>query len=121
MLPLIFAVQEATRPAAPPTGISGMGLLFQVLMIGGIIYLFLIRPQQKERKNTDTMLRALKKGDEIVTVGGIIGDVIHISLQPAGENQEPTVRMDDRVTVRSGESKLVVERGRIARVTPKGA
>jgi preprotein translocase subunit YajC len=117
MKPLVFALQEATVPR----GISGIGLVFQIVAIIAIIYLFLIRPQQKERKNSENMLQALKKGDEVVTVGGIIGDVVHIQLQPGADNSEAKPRMDDRITVKSGDARLVVERGRIARVTPKGA
>lgn len=117
-LPILFALQD---PAAVPRGISGTGIIFQIVAIIVIIYFFLIRPQSREKKQTETMLNALKKGDEVITVGGVIGDVVHIQLQPAGENQEPTVRMDDRITIKSGESRLVIERGRIVRVTAKGA
>lgn len=117
MKPLIFAMQDA----AVPRGISGTGIIIQILAIIAIIYFFLIRPQQKERKNTETMLNALKKGDEVVTVGGLVGDVVHIQLQAPAENQESRPRFEDRVTIKSGESRLIVERGRIARVTPKGA
>lgn len=117
-LPILFALQD---PAAVPRGISGAGIIFQIVAIIVIIYFFLIRPQSREKKQTETMLNALKKGDEVITAGGVIGDVVHIQLQPAGENQEPTVRMDDRITIKSGESRLVIERGRIVRVTAKGA
>jgi preprotein translocase subunit YajC len=85
-----------------------------------IIWFFLFRPQQKERRSTETMLQALKKGDEVVTVGGVIGEVVHIQMQPAtAEGEQPRVRMEDRVTIRSADSRLIVERGRIARVVPK--
>jgi preprotein translocase subunit YajC len=79
-----------------------------------LFFWFLIwRPQQKQRKKHDEALRALKRGDEIVTSGGIVGEVIHIkeSSKEGGAN-----RMDDRVTIKSGESRLIVERGRIARI-----
>jgi preprotein translocase subunit YajC len=119
----IALVQEAAAqaPPNPPRGISGVGLIFQIAAILAIIYFFLIRPQQKERKRTDTMLSALKKGDEIVTAGGIVGEVVHIQMQPPGENGEQRTRMDDRVTMKSGDSRLIVERGRITTVLPKGA
>jgi preprotein translocase subunit YajC len=79
-----------------------------------LFFWFLIwRPQQKQRKRHEAALRALKRGDEIVTSGGIVGEVIHIkeSSKDGGAN-----RMDDRVTIKSAESRLIVERGRIARV-----
>jgi preprotein translocase subunit YajC len=55
-------------------------------------------------------LRAVKRGDQIVTFGGIIGDVVHVK-EVEGSN-----RLDDQVTIRSAESRLIVERGRIARI-----
>ena len=117
MIPILVALPQG---ATPPT--SGLSiLLFQVGAIIAIFYFILIRPQQKERKRVEQSLLEIKRGDEIVTAGGIIGDVVHIQLQGAVDNAEPGPKMDDRITVRSGESKLVIERGRITRVTPKGA
>jgi preprotein translocase subunit YajC len=71
-------------------------------------------PQKKQRRKHDDELKALKRGDSIVTSGGIIGEVIHIreTSKDGGAN-----RMDDQVTIKSGESRLIVERGRIARIT----
>jgi preprotein translocase subunit YajC len=80
-----------------------------------LFFWFLIwRPQQKQKQKHEAALRSLKRGDEIVTSGGIVGEVIHIkeSSKEGGAN-----RMDDRVTIKSGESRLIVERGRIARIT----
>ena len=80
----------------------------------------MIRPQQKERKQVEAAILALKRGDEILTAGGIIAEVVHIQMQVAAEGKEAAPSLADRVTIKSGESKLVVERGRITRVTPKG-
>jgi preprotein translocase subunit YajC len=84
-----------------------------------LFFWFLIwRPQQKQRQKHEQALRSLKRGDEVVTTGGIIGEVIHIK---EGSKDGGANRMDDRVTIKSGESRLVVERGRIARiVSPTG-
>lgn len=93
-------------------------LAFQILMFVVIIWFFLWRPQQKQRKEHETSLASLKRGDEIVTAGGIIGEVIHIreSAKDGGAN-----RMNDQVTIKSAESRLIVERGRIARITGSGS
>jgi preprotein translocase subunit YajC len=83
-----------------------------------LFFWFLIwRPQQKQRQKHEAALRSLKRGDEIVTSGGIVGEVIHIreTSKDGGAN-----RMDDRVTIKSGESRLIVERGRISRITTAG-
>jgi preprotein translocase subunit YajC len=90
------------------------GPIFMYGAIFAIFYLILIRPQQKQRKLHDRMIRALKKGDEVVTVGGVIGEVLHIRETVSDGAAKPT--MEDRVTIKSGESRLLIERGRIAKV-----
>ncbi len=47
-----------------------------LLLIIGIFYFFIIRPQQKQKKERDKMLAALQKGDNVVTLGGIYGKVL---------------------------------------------
>jgi len=73
--------------------------------------------QQKQRKQQELSLREIKKGDEVVTAGGIIGDVIHI--KETMKDGVPVVTMEDRITIKSAESRMVVERGRIAKVLSK--
>jgi preprotein translocase subunit YajC len=118
MIPILFA--QASGGAAPG-GPSMSVFMVQIVLILGIFYFLMIKPQRKERKRLEDSLMSIKRGDEIVTTGGIIAEVVHVQLGPAAEGKEATSRMDDRITIRSGESKLVVERGRIARVTPKGS
>jgi preprotein translocase subunit YajC len=91
-----------------------LGPIFMYGAIFAIFYFILIRPGQKQRKAQDAQLRQIKRGDEIVTNGGIVGEIIHIRETPAGEGKSNP--MEDRITIKSGESRLVVERGRIARV-----
>src|ERR1041384_8282212 len=99
---------------APAGGGSSMTpLLIQFGLIIAIIYFIMLRPQQKQRQQHEAALRELKRGDEIVTAGGIVGTVIHI---PDLAKDATRKGLDDRVTIRSGESKLVVERGPIARI-----
>ena len=105
---------------APGSNSSAMtGLLVQIVAIFAIFYFIVIRPQQKQRKSQEQSLLALKKGDEIVTTGGIVAHVIHLQTQTKDGAAVPS--LDDLITIKSGESRLVVERGRIARVKPKGA
>jgi preprotein translocase subunit YajC len=78
--------------------------VIQMVAIFGIVYFLLFRPQRKEQERHRQMLTQLKKGDEVVTAGGIIGTIVHVE--------------EDRITIRSGDAtRLVVERGRISRVT----
>ena len=52
-----------------------LGTLIPFLLIIVIFYFFLIRPQNKKQKETQKMLDALKKGDKVITIGGIHGTV----------------------------------------------
>lgn len=95
-----------------------MPLLFQFGLIFLIFYFLIIRPQQKQRKRHEEALRTLKKGDRVVTTGGIVGEVVHLKSSMVEGEAKPG--MDDEVTIRSGESRLVVERGRIAKIVSAG-
>jgi preprotein translocase subunit YajC len=95
-------------------GSSLLPFLIQVVAIFAIFYFLLIRPQQKQRRQHDQALQNIKRGDEIVTAGGLVGEIVHI--KEAVVDGAPKKTMEDRVTVRSGESRVVVERGRIAKV-----
>ena len=109
-LPMAFA---AALQAAPSGGGPYTPFLFEIAAFAAIFYFIILRPQQKQRREHEASLKSLKKGDEIVTAGGIVGEVIHIreTSKDGGAN-----RLDDRVTIKSGESRIVVERGRIARI-----
>jgi preprotein translocase subunit YajC len=102
-------------PGGAPGGGSPLFQLgIQFALILAIFYFLMIRPQQKQRKQHEEALRNLKKGDEIVTAGGIVGQVLHI--RDSVKDGAAQRAMDDQITIKSGESRLVVERGRIARI-----
>ena len=91
--------------------------IFMYVAIAAIFYFVLWRPQAAQRKRHEAAIRSIKRGDEVVTSGGIIGEVVNVKEATAG-----SPGAEDRVTIKSGESRLVVERGRIARiVTGAGA
>lgn len=74
------------------------------IMMGGMIvifYLFFIRPQQKKQKDQKKFIEAIKKGDNVVTLGGIHGKIVSV--------EDTTVTLD----VDRG-SKLVIEKGSIS-------
>jgi len=92
-----------------PSGQQGGGAIsifvLQIAAFVAIFYFILIRPQRQQAKRHEEMLKQVKKGDEIVTSGGIVGEIVHIK--------------DNRITIKSGEAKLVIERDRIAKITPR--
>jgi preprotein translocase subunit YajC len=99
-------------------GLGGSSLapfLVQLVAIFAIFYFLLIRPQQQQKKKHEDALRSIKRGDQIVTAGGIVGEVIHVKETSSGEGATPRP-LEDHVTIKSAESRLIVERGRIARI-----
>jgi len=102
-----------TGGGAAPSPLFQFGI--QIALIFAIFYFLFIRPQQKQRRQHEEALRNLQKGDEIVTTGGIVGRVIFI--KETMKDGTAVKSMDDQITIKSDESRLIVERGRIARVT----
>jgi preprotein translocase subunit YajC len=98
----------ALMMGAPPGGNPIIGFLPIVAMLG-IMYFLLVRPQQKEAKRHQEMLDALKKGDEVVTFGGLYGRIVAFNA--------------DRVALRVDENvKVEVDRSKIMRVVePPGS
>lgn len=77
------------------------------VLIIGIFWLFIIRPQNKKQKETEKMINALKKGDKVVTIGGIHGVV------SAAKEKTVVVKVDDGVSIefnRSAIAAVVVDK-----------
>ncbi len=72
-----FAQEAAEQAEQQPGGLLGSPIIMMVLIFG-VMWLFFIRPQSKERKKMEEMRKALKKGDKIITTAGIIGTVTSI-------------------------------------------
>ena len=73
---------------------SGIGQFIPLILIFVIFYFFLIRPQQKKAKDHKLMVANLKRGDKVVTSGGIIGSVERII-----DNEKVEVLISDNVKV----------------------
>lgn len=65
---------EGSAPA--PEAEEGANILLPLAAMGAIFYFLMIAPDRKQRKQRQAMLDELKKGDEVMTTGGIIGKVI---------------------------------------------
>jgi len=83
MITLLFSVATATTQAQTPTqAMKFMGIFGQLLpfvLIAVIFYLFIIRPQNKQRQMLQQMIDNLQPEDKIITKGGIIGTVKNIN------------------------------------------
>ena len=59
-------------------GAGGLGMLLPIVLIFLIMYFLMIRPQQKKHREHQAMLQALKKGDRVITSGGLLATVLNI-------------------------------------------
>ncbi|MEQ1690661.1 MAG: preprotein translocase subunit YajC [Gemmatimonas sp.] len=109
----------ASLVAIQAAGSSIAQMVFMYGAIFAIFYFVLIRPQQQQRKKHEALIKELKKGDEVVTAGGIVGEVLHIAQQM--KDGATVSSMDDRITIKSADSRLIIERGRISRVVSSAA
>jgi len=102
-----FISPAYAQAAGGAGGASGLEAMFPLILIFVVFYFLLIRPQQKKAKEHKAMLEAVRRGDKVVTGGGIIGTVTKVS-----DDQEVTVEIADGVKVR-------VQRGLLAAVLSK--
>ena len=80
---------QAGHPGAPPALVSFAPLL----LIFGVFYFLLIRPQQQKAKEHRDMLANLKKNDEVITSGGIFGKVVALNEKVVTLEIAPNVRV----------------------------
>ena len=66
---------------APKEGENPLVSLLPLVLIIGVFYFFMIRPQMKKQKELRTFREAVKNGDKIMTIGGIHGKVVEVSDQ----------------------------------------
>ena len=62
-----------------PSSMAGLSTILMVVITLAVMYFFLIRPQKKQEKETANMLDNLAVGDEITTIGGVIGEIVSIT------------------------------------------
>lgn len=75
VFPLLMAGQQAAGDAAASNPASFITSLVPFVAIIAIFYFLIIRPQNKKQKETQKMLSTLKKGDRVVTIGGVHGTI----------------------------------------------
>jgi preprotein translocase subunit YajC len=85
-----------------------MVLLLNIVLIFLIFYWLLIRPQKKERERHQAMIQALKKGDEVIMAGGIVGTIVHVT--------------EDRLTLKTADNtRIVVDRSKVGQRIDEGS
>lgn len=103
MFDIAYAMSGLTGDAQ---GGGGLLTILPLILMFGIFYVLLIRPQQKKAKEHRTFLENLKRGDKVVTAGGLYGEITGMS------DQTITLEIADKIRVRVG-------RGYIAAFAPK--
>lgn len=104
----IFDLLVPIAQAAPATGAGGLGgMMIPMLLIFGIFYFMLIRPQQRKEKERQKMISELKSGTRVIFSGGIMGVIANV--------KESTfmIKIADGV-------KVEVVRGAVSQVLEKG-
>lgn len=79
--------------AANTTGSGSMIILLLAFFV--LMWFFMIRPEKKKQKKVEEMRKALGVGDEIVTIGGIMGTVVHVT--------------EEDITIETGEDKVRIQ------------
>lgn len=101
MLNMLMIMAQPSNPNAPGLG----SMLFPLVLMGGIFYFILIRPQSKEKKRRADMLSGMKKNDRVVTIGGILGTITSV------RDDEVTLKVDE-----SSNTKITFSRASIQRI-----
>jgi len=103
----MFFIQDAyAQQAAPQAGAGTMNIIMLVLLFG-VMWFFMFRPQQKKMKEHQLLITNLKKGDEVMTNGGIMGRIIDL------DNFAIDLEIAKNTIIR-------IQRGVVVQVLPKG-
>lgn len=92
--------ESATETQAQPTG-GGMSMWIMLALMFAVMYFFMIRPQKKQQKELQNFRDSLKKGDKVVTIGGIYGTVTEI------KDASVLIEVDNSVKIRVSKQALV--------------
>ena len=106
--------QTTTAPtgeqqAVPPAGPMGSNFMWLMILMVVFLWVMMFLPQRRERKRRQEMLGALKKGDKIQTIGGILGTVLDV------KEHEVVLKVDE-----ANNTKLRFTRAAIQTVLPDG-
>jgi len=95
------------QASGAPAGGSGFESLILILLMFAVLYFLMIRPQMKRAKEHKSLIEGLQKGDEVITVGGMLGRISKVS------DNYVTLQVADNVEVQ-------VQRPAVQLVLPKG-
>ena len=103
---LFISNAYAEGGAAPQDG--GIMQFLPLIALLAVFYFLILRPQQKRAKEQKAMIEALQKGDEVVTIGGVMGKVTKVG--------------EDNVAIEIADNVVIqVQKGAVQNVLPKGS
>ena len=97
----MLSISFLQQAAAGQGGGSGMTMLLMLALIFVVMWLFMIRPQQKRQKELNNFRDNLKKGDKVVTVGGIYGTIVEV------DDNKVMLEIDKDVKIKVDKNGLV--------------
>jgi preprotein translocase subunit YajC len=101
-------ISDAYAQSSPIPGLDGNLMSFlPIVMMFVVLYFLMIRPQMKRQKEQKTMMEALAKNDEVITVGGVLGKIVKVT--------------DAYVTLEvSNGTEIIVQKSAVTLLLPKG-
>lgn len=98
----MFFISDAAAAAPAVAEPSALAGVMPILLIGMVFYFLIIRPQQKKYKNHMAMIKAITKGDRVVTSGGVIATVTKVD----DENDTVTLEIAEGVKIKAVRSTI---------------
>lgn len=86
--------------AAQPAGGGNGSFLIMMIAIFAVMWFFMIRPQRKQQKEAENFRNSLRKGDKVVTIGGIFGEIVEVNETTA------LIRVDGDTKLRVSKNAL---------------
>lgn len=102
------ALAQTAGTAAPASPLGDIGFFVPLILVFVVMWFFMIRPQQKKQKEHQAMIRAAKRGDRIVTSGGILGVIT--KANEADNDVEVEIAKDVKIRVMRNAISDIVNR-----------
>ena len=92
----LFLLENTSSATTETSPLSGLGMLIPLILMFGIMYFVMIRPQRKKQKAEEKMRNSIQIGDEILTIGGFYGRVVSIKedslvIESAGDHSKQKI------------------------------
>jgi preprotein translocase subunit YajC len=100
-------ISNAYAQTVAASGVESIYSFLPIILMFVVLYFLMIRPQMKRQKEQKAMIEAVAKGDEVITVGGMLGTVLKVS--------------DIYITLAvASNTEVVVQKSAVATLLPKG-